>query len=209
MNQIEVSAKTVDEAVRSALIRLGISQEDAVIEVAEEGSKGLFGIGGKDARVVVSVKEKQAGAGNAAKEFIDVLISKMNLDCTSEVSEDEDAVRLVVSGKGVGGMIGRRGETLDAAQYLVNLYVNKGRRGDAYKRVILDSGNYRAKREETLVRLANSMAEKALKYRRNMAFEPMNPYERRIIHSTLQDNDAVTTRSVGEEPHRKIIISPK
>lgn len=208
MNKIEVSAKTVDEAVRNALITLGISQEDAIIEVIEEGSRGIFGLGGRDAKVTVAAKEKDSSV-DIAKKFTDELISKMHLDCVADVSEDSEAIKIVITGDGVGGIIGRRGETLDAVQYLVNLRVNKGKHGDDYKRVIIDSENYRAKREETLVHLAQSMASKAVKYRKEMAFEPMNPYERRIIHASLQGHSGVTTRSIGEDPNRKIIISPK
>ena len=207
MKRIEVSAKTVDEAVRSALLRLGITEEDAIVEVLEEGSKGLFGIGGKDAKVAVSEKEK--AKADEAKAFLDELIEKMGIDCQTKSSEEDESIKIIISGDGVGGVIGRRGETLDAVQYLVNLYVNKGKRGTDYKRVVIDSENYRAKREETLIRLANSMASKALKYRKDMILEPMNPYERRIIHSALQGNNAVTTKSVGADPHRKIIVSPK
>ncbi|OQB13254.1 MAG: R3H domain protein [Firmicutes bacterium ADurb.Bin193] len=209
MKSVKVSAKTVEEAVRSALIRLGVSEEEAVIEIMDEGSKGLFGIGGKEARVLVSVKEKEETSLEKAKEFIDGIIKNMKLDCTFQASEDDESVKIIVSGKGVGGIIGRRGETLDAVQYLTSLYVNKGKHGEGYKRVIIDSENYRAKREETLIRLAKSMADKAVRYRRDMIFEPMNPYERRIIHSALQEYGSVTTRSIGEEPNRKIIVSPK
>lgn len=207
MNKIEISAKTVGEAVRSALIRLGIEEKDAIIEVLDEGSKGFLGIGGKDARVSVSIKEK--ASAQVAKDFLEELIEKMSLDCQVQATEEDDMIKLVVTGDGVGGVIGRRGETLDAVQYLVNLYLNKGKRGDDYKRIIVDSENYRAKREETLIRLANNMASKAVKYRKDMMFEPMNPYERRIIHSALQNHKSVTTKSVGTDPHRKIVVIPK
>ncbi|GHV44535.1 DNA/RNA-binding protein [Clostridia bacterium] len=208
-NGIEVSAKTVEEAVQSAIIRLGVTEDEVIVEVLEESARGLFGIGGRDAKVRVTVIPREETFAETAKAFTDDLIAKMGLSCETLASEEEDAVKLVISGKGVGAVIGRRGETLDALQYIVNLYVNKGRHGDDYRRVILDSENYRSKREETLVRLAKSMAAKAIKYNRDLALEPMNPYERRIIHSALQNNHSVTTRSVGDDPNRKIVISPR
>ena len=133
----------------------------------------------------------------------------MNLVCVTDVSEDENGIKITVSGPGVGGIIGRRGETLDAVQYLTCLFVNKGKHGDDYKRVIIDSENYRAKREETLIRLANKMASKAVKNNREMILEPMNPYERRIIHSALQNDKFVTTHSEGEEPFRRVVVTLK
>jgi spoIIIJ-associated protein len=209
MNQIQISAKTVDEAVKTALDELSANPDDVTIEVIEEGSRGIFGLGSKDATVIVTLKQIEKTSLQKAKEFIDELIDKMKLNCDTNVVEEDNTIKITVTGPGVGGIIGRRGETLDAVQYLTNLYVNKGKTGDSYKRVMIDSENYRAKREETLIRLANSMASKALKNRRDMILEPMNPYERRIIHSTLQGRPGITTISVGEDPNRKIIISPK
>ena len=127
----------------------------------------------------------------------------------TDVREDENGIIIIVTGPGLGGIIGRRGEKIDAVQYLTCLFVNKGKHGDDYKRVIIDSENYRAKREETLIRLANKMASKVIKSNREMILEPMNPYERRIIHFALQNHKDVVTRSVGEDPNRKVIISPK
>lgn len=209
MNQVRISAKTVDEAIKNALDELGESLENVVIDVIEEGTKGIFGLGGKEAVIVATVKEKEVSSVQAAKDFVEGLIDKMNLSCETDAVCEENFIKIVISGSDVGGIIGRRGETLDAVQYLTNLYVNKGKHGEDYKRVLIDSENYRAKREETLTRLANNMASKALRNHRDMVLEPMNPYERRIIHSTLQANSKVTTRSVGEDPNRKIIISPK
>lgn len=209
MNEIKISAKTVDEAVKIALDRLEASIDDVTVDVVEEGTKGIFGLGSKDATVVVTLKDKESDAAQTAKRFVDEIIDKMNLVCVTDVSEDENGIKITVSGPGVGGIIGRRGETLDAVQYLTCLFVNKGKHGDDYKRVIIDSENYRAKREETLIRLANKMASKVIKSNREMILEPMNPYERRIIHFALQNHSNVVTRSVGEDPNRKVIISPK
>jgi len=216
MNNNEFSAKTVDEAIANALSSLNTALENVDIEIVSEGSKGLFGLGSKDAKVIVTIKAVENAKSSAtsdvaalAKEFTLELVSKMNLNCSVSCFEDADAVKVIVTGDDVGTIIGRRGETLDSIQYLINLHVNKGRHGDDYKRVILDTENYRAKREETLIRLANSMASKVVKYRKDMLLEPMNPYERRIIHASLQDHRYVTTRSVGEEPNRKIVVTLK
>jgi len=219
MNTNEFSAKTVDEAIAKALSQLGTTRENVDVEILFEGSRGIFGLGSKDARVNVIVKSVKKAARptsvstsdsvSAAKVFVEQLISKMKLNCVVSASEDDEAIKVIVTGDDVGTVIGRRGETLDSIQYLINLHVNKDRHGDDYKRIILDTENYRAKREETLVRLANSMASKVVKYRKDMLLEPMNPYERRIIHASLQDHRYVTTRSVGEEPNRKIVVTLK
>ena len=219
MNTNEFSAKTVDEAIANALSMLNTTRENVNVEIVSEGSKGLFGLGSKDAKVIVTIKpvekavsSKSSATSDAvslAKQFVEQLVSKMNLNCTVTSSEDTDAIKVIVTGDDVGTIIGRRGETLDSIQYLINLHVNKDRHGEDYKRIILDTENYRAKREETLIRLANSMASKVVKYRKDMLLEPMNPYERRIIHASLQDHRYVTTRSVGEEPNRKIVVTLK
>jgi spoIIIJ-associated protein len=124
-----------------------------------------------------------------------------------EVNEDDESISIKVFGGDIGIIIGRRGETLDALQYLTSLVVNKG--SDSYKRVVIDIENYRQKREETLVKLAARLAEKVIKYKKPVTLEPMNPYERRIIHSSLQNNKYVETYSTGEEPNRKVVITLK
>ena len=170
----------------------------------DEGSKGLFGIGGKQARVQVRLK---MGLAEVGTRFLESVFEKMNADVDIEKYEDEDSILLKVSGKDSGIIIGRRGETLDALQYLTSLVVNKN--SGRYKRLTIDIENYRKKREETLVRLAKRLADKVIRYRRNVSLEPMNPYERRIIHSTLQNNEYVETYSVGEDPNRKVVITLK
>ena len=201
---VEISAKTVQEAVALALEELGADYGDVEIEVLEEGSKGLFGIGSRDARVRVSLKNSPA---DDAYNFLENILSLMNMDVEVEKLEDGDTIILRVWGKDSGIVIGRRGETLDALQYLTNLVVNK--HSDTYKRVIIDVENYRKRREETLVRLAGRLADRVTRYRRNITLEPMNPYERRIIHSALQNHRYVETYSIGEEPNRKVVISLK
>ena len=125
MNEIKISAKTVDEAVKIALDRLEASIDDVTVDVVEEGTKGIFGLGSKDATVVVTLKDKESDAAQTAKRFVDEIIDKMNLVCVTDVSEDENGIKITVSGPGVGGIIGRRGETLDAVQYLTCLLLIK------------------------------------------------------------------------------------
>lgn len=201
-DMVEKTAKTVQEAINIALEELGAQIEDVDINIIEEGTKGLFGIGSKYARVQVRLKGSHTEDGVG---FLESVFGKMNVEVDIEKVEDADSILLKVTGKDSGIIIGRRGETLDALQYLTSLVVNK--RNTEYKRVTIDIENYRQKREETLVRLADRLAERVVKYRRNVTLEPMNPYERRIIHSTLQNNNYVETYSVGEDPNRKVVIT--
>ena len=266
--RIEVTAKTVDEAVEKALKEFNTTRENVDVYVVEEGSKGIFGFGAKDAKVRVSFDEEKienvkisisaediseakkptpmkkveksapkkaekkvektevpvedeeesvkrperkstysAEAVEMARVFVQDVVSKMGTSCTVTAVDGE--AKLIVSGEDVGVVIGRRGDTIDAIQYLVNLHVNKDRHGDDYCRITVDTENYRARREETLKKLANSMANKAVKYRKDMSLEPMNPYERRIIHAALQNHKYVKTKSVGEEPNRRIVVTLK
>lgn len=204
-HSIEKTGKTVQEAIDSALEELNAERNKVDIEVIEEGNKGIFGlIGNKAARVKVTLKDTR---GDIAQKFLYDVFEKMNLDVDIDVNEDEDSILLKINGKDIGIVIGRRGETLDALQYLTSLVVNKGK--EEYSRVIIDIENYRQKREDTLVKLANKLADRVTKYRKPVTLEPMNPYERRIIHSTLQGNKFVETYSVGDEPNRKIVIKLK
>jgi len=202
---VEKTGKTVQEAVNLALEELNASLDNTDIEVLDEGSKGLFGIGSKVAKVRVTLRNIQDS--NQAERFLQDVFSKMNVSVDIDTEENEEALTLRITGKDSGIIIGRRGETLDALQYLTSLVVNKNR--EDYKRVTVDIENYRQKREETLVRLANRLAERVVRYRKNVTLEPMNPYERRIIHSSLQNNKMVETYSVGDEPNRKVVITIK
>ncbi len=202
---IEKTAKTVQEAVSLALEELNLNEDKVDIEVLDEGNKGIFGIiGNKMAKVRVTVRESK---GDKAKKFLYELFEKMKVTAEIELSEIDDAVTLNIKGNDIGILIGRRGETLDSIQYLSSLVINKD--NDDYKRVVVDVENYRMKREETLVNLANRLADRVVKYRKNITLEPMNPYERRVIHSTLQNNNSVRTYSVGDEPNRKVVITMK
>ncbi|NLK87829.1 MAG: protein jag [Clostridiaceae bacterium] len=199
---LEMTGKTVEEAVNSALEELGADRESVDVEVIDEGAKGLFGIGSKSAKVRVTLIESQTEDG---VQFLSSVFEKMKVEVDIDKIEDEESIQLKVTGRDSGIIIGRRGETLDALQYLTSLVVN--RKNENYKRVTIDIENYRKKREETLIKLAERLAERVIKYRRNVSLEPMNPYERRIIHSTLQNNDYVETYSVGEDPNRKVVIT--
>lgn len=211
---VEKTAKSVEEAVALALAELQVSREEVEIEVLEEASKGVLGLfGGKEAKVRVTVLEQEepeteeADAKADAGNFVGDILDKMDIDATISVSDTDDGVKVEITGDNVGLLIGRRGETLDAIQYLTSLVVNKGK--EEFKRVIVDVENYRQKREETLVALAYRMANKVEKYKKSVTLEPMTPYERRIIHSALQERFTIETVSVGEEPNRKVVIRVK
>ncbi len=202
---VEKTGKTVEEAISLALEELEVSREEVEVEIMEEGTKGVLGLfGNKEAKVKVTViADAKADAGN----FIGDILDKMDIEATVSVSETEEAVKVEISGDNVGLLIGRRGETLDAIQYLTSLVVNKEK--DEFKRVIVDVENYRQKREDTLIALAYRMADKVEKYKKSVTLEPMTPYERRIIHSALQERFTIETISVGEEPNRKVVIRVK
>ncbi len=204
-NVIEVTGKTVDEAVASALEELKLEREKVEIEILEEPTKGLFGLlGGKPARVRVRPKITTA---SKAMQLLNEIMKVMKLDVNMEVIDKNEKVIININGPDLGILIGRRGETLDALQYLVNLSANKNI--EKRKRVIIDIEGYRKRREDTLKKLAFKLADKARQRGRNVVLEPMNSMERRIIHTALQERDDIYTFSEGEEPFRKIIISPK
>jgi spoIIIJ-associated protein len=199
---VEKEGKTVEAAIEEALSELDIDMEDAEIEVLDEGSKRLFGlIGGRNAVVRVFRKENY---DDLVRSFLKPILNAMGLEEDIEVMMDGDTLTVRLSAENIGIIIGRRGETLDALQYLLGLVVNKN--SEKFIRVTLDVGNYREKREETLVKLAKRLADKVSKTRKNMTLEPMNPYERRIIHATLQNYKSVETYSIGDEPNRKVVI---
>lgn len=202
---ITKEAKTVDEALRLALEELGIDRDRAEVEVINEGNKGLLGfIGNRNAVVRVTEIEQSYSVEETIEAFLKPIFDKMGISATMEIEYLEEQMNIRLSGENIGIVIGRRGETLDALQYLLSLIINKN--AESYTRVVLDVSDYRAKREETLQRLAKRVAEKVVKTRRNVTLEPMNPYERRIIHSTLQNHKFIDTQSVGEEPNRKVVI---
>lgn len=201
---IEKTGKNVEEATKSALNDLNVTRDKVDVEVLEEGNKGLFGIlGTKLAKVRVTVKNDYA---YTAKTFLRNVLNAMDIKAEIHVKDTEESLNINLVGPNMGILIGHRGETLDSLQYLISLVVNKGNTGHEYERILLDTEDYRHKREETLKRLANRLASKVRIQNRSVILEPMNPYERRIIHSALQDNPYVITHSEGEEPYRKVII---
>jgi spoIIIJ-associated protein len=202
---IEKTGKTVDEAIKEALKELDLTREEVEIEILEEGSKKMLGIiGGKDAAVRVTVIEKGA---EIAESFLVRILNLMEIEADIYIEEGQDLISVNISGDDIGILIGRRGETLDAVQYLTGLTVN--RNNSEYKRVTVDVENYRAKREDALKKVANKAAVRVIKTRKSFKLEPMNPFERRIIHSELQKNKKIETYSVGEEPNRRVVIALK
>ena len=202
---ITKSAKTKDEAIALALEELGLTEDEAEIEVVEEAKSGFLGLGSKDA--VVKVTEKLS-IEKMAVNFLDTMVSKIVSDVHYETELSETrTLKIVMSGEDMGILIGRRGETLDSLQYLTSLAVNKV--SSEFIKVQLDTENYRERRHETLVRLARRLASQVARSRKSVTLEPMSPNERRIIHSTLQNNRIVKTESIGEEPNRKVVISLK
>lgn len=204
-NIVEYTGKTVEEAIAAALEELRLNRDNVEIQILEEPTKGLFGLlGGKPARVQIKPIITPTGR---AKELLANIINVMKLDVDLEVIEKNDKVVININGPELGILIGRRGETLDALQYLVNLSANKN--SDKRKKIIIDIEGYRRRREDTLKKLAFKLADKARQRGRNVVLEPMNSMERRIIHTALQERKDIYTFSEGEEPYRKIIISPK
>ncbi len=265
----EKSGKSINDAVASALSELGVSRDEVDIEVIDEGAKGFLGIGARDARVRVTVKEQTPADNGAvnraadnkavfeekpltqpkkeeshpepviepvaetktvsetednnvseaaelsyggdacedAKTFLDGVFGAMNLDVNINVSLDGDNMLISLDGDNMGIVIGKRGDTLDSLQYLTSLVVN--RRTEDYIKVTIDTENYREKRAQALIALSDRLSEKVARTGKKFTLEPMNPYERRIIHSNLQSSETVTTFSVGTEPYRKVVIAPK
>ncbi len=207
MDSLESKGKTVDEAIYNGLKTMGLGIDEVQIEIVHEGSKGIFGLG-KSAVVRLVKKEETKLKNSDAVAFLNGLFEKMKVDATcAEQGADEKTVKVEISGRDTTVLIGRRGETLDAIQYLVGLVVNRER--DEYRKIMLDAENYRQKREETLEKLARRLANNVIKSGKTVTLEPMNPYERRILHATLQSNPKVETYSEGEEPYRRVVIKRK
>ena len=201
---IEKCAKTKEEAIELALCELGVTEADVEIEVVEEGSKGFLGIGSKDACVKVTYNP---GEEKRATDFLNKIFEITNEDVTVESKVEGEVLKINLSGPDMGIVIGKRGETLDALQHLTSLVVNKGDK--SFLKVSLDAENYREKRNVALTELAGKLANKVMRTGRNQTLEPMNAYERRIIHSALQDHETVTTYSVGQGVNRKVVIALK
>lgn len=194
--------KNLDDAINEGLAELGLTRDEAEIEIIDEGSKGFLGIGGKEACVRIYGK---MSIENRAIKFLSMMVSRICDDVEYETEKDSEG-RLVItmSGPNMGILIGRHGDTLDALQYLTSLYINKV--SEEYVKIVLDTENYRAKRKETLVKLARRLGSQVVKTKESITLEPMSPGERRIIHSTLQNNKLIQTVSIGEEPNRRVVI---
>jgi spoIIIJ-associated protein len=206
MKSIEIEGKTVEEALNKALIELNTEKNMVDVEILEYGSKGLFNvIGVKPAKIRVTSKYDYI---KEAKDFITNILKCMEIEADIDVKEENDTITINLLGERMGLIIGYRGETLDSIQYLVSLIVNKIHELP-HKRVILDTENYRSKREETLKGLAIKTANKVKKTRKLFKLEPMNPYERRVIHSALQEDAFINTYSEGDEPFRRVVVELK
>ena len=204
----EFTGKTVDDALTNATVTLGVTSSEIKYEVIEEGSNGFLGIGSKDAviKVVISGNEDPK---DVAKDFLNGVFEAMQLEVniSMELEEADNTLSIDLAGPEMGVLIGKRGQTLDSLQYLTNLAVNRS--AENYTRVKIDTEDYRRRRKETLENLAKNMANKVKRTKKAVTLEAMNPYERRIIHSALQNDNNVTTHSEGEEPYRYVVITLK
>lgn len=206
MEWVEFTAKTVDEALTEALIKLETTSDRVEYEVIEKESSGFLGLFNKPAKIKVKLKNS---VDNVARNFLEKVFKAMGIDAKLEVNYDEEnhAIDINVLGDDMGVLIGKRGQTLDSLQYLLSLVLNK--ESDNYLKVKLDTENYRQRRKETLENLGKNIAFKVKRTKKPVSLEPMNPYERRIIHSALQNDKYVETHSEGEEPYRRVVITLK
>lgn len=219
MESLEVSARTVSEAIEQALAILGKSREEVDISVLSEGSRGILGIGGEEARILVSVRQASEtelappqSTASQAKEVLERLLSEMHIQARVVIREGAgepgaEAITLDIDGDDLGILIGRRGETLASLQFLVNLIVNKKLRH--WTRIVVDVAGYRTRRQETLKGLALRMADRVRLTRQPVTLEAMPAYERRIVHLALQGHPYATTQSIGQGEDRKVVIMPR
>lgn len=207
MEFVEVSAKTVSDAITEACQKFSVTSDKLEYEVVQEGSSGFLGINAKPAIIKAKIKEEEKTIDIKAKDFLSDIFKSMNLAVVIDAKYDdiENTLDIDLSGDEMGVLIGKRGQTLDSLQYLVSLVVNKDT--ENYIRVKVDTENYRKRRKETLENLAKNISYKVKRTKRPVSLEPMNPYERRIIHSALQNDPYVTTHSEGDEPCRKVVVT--
>ena len=206
MEFIEISAKNVDDAITQATVQLGITSDQLEYEVLDKGSTGFLGIGSKNA---VIMARKKFSIDENVVEFLSSIFDamKMEVEILVAVNEEEHIIEVELKGDDMGILIGKRGQTLDSLQYLTNLAINK--HSDEYYKVKIDTEDYRKRRKETLENLAKNIAYKVKRTKRPVSLEPMNPFERRIIHSALQNDRYVTTHSEGDEPYRHVVVTLK
>ena len=207
MEYIEVSAKNIDDAITEACQQLGATSDQIEYEVIDKRSTGFLGIGSKNA--VIKARKKEGSVEDNVKEFLNSVFAAMNMEVELIVKIDdaEKVIDVELKGDDMGVLIGKRGQTLDSLQYLTNLAINK--KSEDYYKVKIDTEDYRKRRKETLENLAKNIAYKVKRTKRSVSLEPMNPFERRIIHSALQNDKYVTTHSEGEEPYRHVVVTLK
>lgn len=205
--KIEIKSKTKEEAIQTALLKLGVEEKDIEVNVIQNPSKGFLGlIGAKDGIYEITVIKKEEI--EIAKEFIENILIKSKINAKVNAIQEDNLIKISIEGKEATCLIGKRGETLDAVQFLTGLALNKINK-DSHMRVLVDIENYRSKREESLVRYARKVAREVAKTRRTKKLDYMNPYERRIVHSALQNDKYVITYSEGTDPYRRLVIEYK
>ena len=206
MEFIEVTAKTVDDAIAEALVQLGATSDQIEYEVIEKGSSGFLGFNSKPAKIKA---RKKFTPEDIIRDFLTKVFEAMHMEVEIIIkqSDEENVFDVELKGDDMGVLIGKRGQTLDSLQYLTNLAIN--RHVDDYIKVKLDTEDYRNRRKETLENLAKNIAYKVKRTKRAVSLEPMNPFERRVIHSALQNDRYVTTHSEGEEPYRHVVVTLK
>ena len=203
---LELRSKSKEEALNKALTELNVSQQDLEVEVLEQPVKGFLGfLGSKEGLYKFTVIEKET---DIAKEFVQTILKNANVDANVSVAQENNLIKVDIVGKDAACLIGRRGETLDSIQFLTGLALNKINK-DSHMRVLVDIENYRSKREESLMRYANKVAREVAKTKKTKRLDYMNPYERRIMHSALQNDKYVTTYSEGTDPYRRLVIEYK
>ncbi len=203
---IEIKSKNQEEAIKKALEQLNVNESDLEIEVLEQPTKGFLGlIGSKEGTYKFTVKETEI---DIAKNFVENILKNSNVEAIVKVKQDNNLIKVNIEGNDAACLIGRRGETLDSIQFLTGLALNKINKESDF-RVLVDIENYRSKREDSLVRYANKMAREVAKTKKTKKLDYMNPYERRIVHSALQNDKYVTTYSEGTDPYRRLVIEYK
>ena len=230
---LEIKSKNIDDAISKALGQFSVSREDIEVEVIKEPTKGFLGlIGSKDGIYKITVKQKEEVTKevdineveintdikietkqdlidvDVAKGFISNIMNNLNIDADVDVRQEKNVIKVNITGKDAACLIGRRGETLDSIQFLAGLALNKANK-DSHCKILVDIENYRSKREDSLIRYANKVAREVAKTRKTKKLDYMNPYERRIIHSTLQNDKFVKTYSEGVDPYRRLVIEYK
>ena len=203
---LEIRSKNKEEALKKALLELNVNQEDLEIEEIEQPIKGFLGfLGSKEGLYKFTVIEREC---DIAKQFVENMLKNANVNAKVNITQEDNLIKVDIEGKDAACLIGRRGETLDSIQFLAGLALNKVNK-DSHSKILIDIESYRAKRAESLVRYANKVAREVAKTKKTKKLDYMNPYERRIIHSTLQNNKYVNTYSEGIDPYRRLVIEYK